>query len=431
VETILYLIIAAPLGANAFYSRRLELASIIAASLALSGSLGVYLSLPVSGFFGVTRLSWYFLVAVSSVYLTSTVYSGRYISSSHTKFPRNLYFLLLNFFAVSMFFTLFVNNLGLIWVGVEATTVSTILLIFMEGSEASAEAAWRYVVIVSAGIAFAFISVVLVYYSLHTLSLNKPGGQSLVLALAVGIALAGFGTKVGVFPLNTWLPDAHSEAPAPVSAMFSGVLLPVVLYALYRVYLLDPLQGVFSAAAIISMLIASLMMASQTNFKRLLAYSTIENINLALLGLVIGQPLGAAILILGHAFGKSSAFYSSGLLQKITGSKKIDAYGIHRLSYLPYSLTLSSLCITGAPPFATFVGEFLILFSLLRFSLAGFALVLFSLGLSFVSMSYHISRMLFSGDGPLAKEDRLMGGLSLLTSLVPLMLGVLLIWWLL
>ncbi len=340
-----------------------------------------------------------------------------------------VYYILLNFFAASMLFTLVTDNLGLMWVGLEATTVSSVLLVLVEGSDAAIEAAWRYVMVVSTGVTFAFISVILVYYSLHTLNINTGATRNPVLALAVSIALVGFGTKVGVFPVNTWQPDAHSEAPPPISAMFSGVLLPVALYVLYRVYLLDPLTQVFTWVATLSIVVAAIMMASQTNFKRLFAYSTVENINLALLGFALNQPLGAVILVIAHAFGKSAAFYSSGLTYKLTDSKNIGDYGLWRAKYLPYSLILSSLCVTGAPPLATFVGEFLILSSLLKYSLTEFTLVVASLGLAFVSTNYHVSRMVFRGAGELKVEDDLMGWISTASALIPLILGVLLIWW--
>ncbi|MEM3799526.1 MAG: proton-conducting transporter membrane subunit [Thermoprotei archaeon] len=431
METVLYALVAAPIVANVFYRFRVEYAT-LAASVTTIVLLGLlYTRLPITGALYFDRMSWVFAISVCAVYLASAIYSTRYFTDIHTKFGLPVYYVLLNFFVASMLFTLVVNNLGFMWVGLEATTVSTVLLVLVEGGEAAIEAAWRYVVIVSTGVAFAFISVILVYYSLHTLELSVVPTESRVLALAVSIALVGFGTKVGVFPVNTWLPDAHSEAPAPISAMFSGVLLPVALYVLYRVYELNPIPQVFTWAATISIVVASIMLASQRNVKRLLAYSTIENMNLALLGFAVNQPLGALILIVAHAFGKSAAFYSSGLMYRLTGSKQIGAYGLWKQRYLPYSLILSSLTVTGAPPFATFVGEFLILSSLLRYSLVEFFIVLLSLGLSFVSVNFHVSRMVFQGEGERRVEDSVMGGVSVAASLIPLVLGVLLVWWLL
>ncbi len=435
METLLYILVGAPIAANAFYKLRVEEASIGASIISTICAVLIYHEIPVFGALYVDRLSWYFLICVCAIYLTCTVYSKKYFYNISTKLGLPVYYVLLNFFTASMMLTLVTDNLGLMWVGLEATTVTSVLLVLFESSDAAAEAAWRYIIIVSTGVTFAFISVILIYYSLGTLSLNHtsisiPATKLPVLTLAVSVALAGFGTKVGVFPVNTWLPDAHSEAPAPISAMFSGVLLPVALYVLYRVYALDPLTQVFTWAATLSILVAAVMMASQTNFKRLFAYSTIENINLALLGFTVNQPMGAVILVVAHAFGKSGAFYSSGLVYRLTGSKKIGDLGLWKSKYLPYSLILSSLCITGTPPIATFVGEFLILSSLLKYSPIQFTLVVFSLGLAFVSMNYHVSRMVFRGSAEFKSEDHLMGGISVASALIPLILGVLLIWWL-
>ncbi len=429
MDTIIYVLLAAPVMANALYELKIEYATIAAAIITTVSSILIYPRLPILGEFYVDRLTWYFVISVCAIYLTAALYSKKYFIGTPTKFGLPVYYILLNFFAASMLFTLVTDNLGLMWVGLEATTVSSVLLVLVEGSDAAIEAAWRYVMVVSTGVTFAFISVILVYYSLHTLNINTGATRNPVLALAVSIALVGFGTKVGVFPVNTWQPDAHSEAPPPISAMFSGVLLPVALYVLYRVYLLDPLTQVFTWVATLSIVVAAIMMASQTNFKRLFAYSTVENINLALLGFALNQPLGAVILVIAHAFGKSAAFYSSGLTYKLTDSKNIGDYGLWRAKYLPYSLILSSLCVTGAPPLATFVGEFLILSSLLKYSLTEFTLVVASLGLAFVSTNYHVSRMVFRGAGELKVEDDLMGWISTASALIPLILGVLLIWW--
>lgn len=431
MEIPLYAFAAAPVMANALYKFKIEYATIVAAAVTTLFSLLIYPSLPITGGLYLDRLSWYFVVIVCAIYLTAALYSKRYFINTPTKFGLPVYYVLLNFFAASMLFTLTTDNLGYMWVGIEATTVSSVLLVLMEGSDAAIEAAWRYAIIVSTGVTFAFISVILVYYSLNTLSFNEAASGTPVLALAVSIALVGFGTKVGVFPVNTWLPDAHSEAPPPISAMFSGVLLPVALYVLYRVYTLDPLTKLFTWVATISIVVAAIMMASQTNYKRLFAYSTIENINLALLGFALNQPLGALILIIAHAFGKSATFYSSGLTYKLTGSKNIGDYNLWRSKYLPYSLVLSSLCVTGAPPFATFVGEFLILTALLKYNLIQFTFVIFSLGLAFVSTNYHVSRMIFRGTGEYKMVDDLMGWISTASALIPLILGALLIWWLL
>jgi Formate hydrogenlyase subunit 3/Multisubunit Na+/H+ antiporter, MnhD subunit len=430
VETISVVLI--PIIANVFFFRGIKYSSIIAGILEIILSLTLFINLPIiSSYFYITRITWYFIIMVSSIYLLSVVFSHNYLKGEKTKISEREYFALLNFFASSMFFTLIINNLGLMWVGIEATTASTVILVITEGTETVIETGWRYIIIVSAGVTFAFISVILVYYGLHSLQVSSILGThySLVLQLASAIALLGFGTKVGVFPVNTWLPDAHSESPAPVSALFSGVLLPVALYVLYIVYQISPLPMLYSAFSIVSIIIASISMASQTNFKRLFAYSTIENMNLALLGFVTGSIIGAIILLVAHAFGKAGAFYSSGSIFRMVGSKKIDEYGLWKLKFIPYSLLLSSLAVTGTPPFGTFVGEFLILSVLLKFSIAEFALLIPFIAIAFISINSHISRMIFKGDKNL-KEDNLMGIISLISSLISLAIGLFLIWWL-
>ncbi|MCI2414167.1 MAG: hydrogenase 4 subunit F [Candidatus Aramenus sp.] len=425
-------LVVLPLLANALFLKGIKYSSVASGVAELVLSSLLYFHLPVvNPFFYVTGFTWYFVVIVASIYLLSSLYSLKYLKGERTRLSERDYFALLNFFASSMFFALVVNNLGLMWVGLEATTVSTVLLVTVEGSETAVEAGWRYLLVISSGISLAFISVILVYYSLHTLEVSSilAPHSSLTLKLASALALVGFGTKVGIFPVNTWLPDAHSESPAPVSALFSGTLLPVALYVMYMVYQVSPLPSLYSAFAIASIAIASISMSSQTSFKRLFAYSSIENMNLALLGLVSGSVLGAIVLLVAHAFGKAGAFYSSGVVYKSTGSKRIDGYGLWRLKLVPYSLILSSLAVTGTPPFGTFVGEFLILSSLAKYSPLEFSLLVPLIAVAFISVNFHVSRMVFKGEGGL-REDVFMGAISLASSVVSLAIGVFAVWWL-
>ncbi|WP_187152697.1 proton-conducting transporter membrane subunit [Acidianus manzaensis] len=432
-DLIICLIII-PLIANVFFFFKYIKYSTITASV-FDIFISLYLLLfhvtVSNSLFFINDITIYFIIMVSSIYLLSSLFSINYLKGIKTKISEREYFLLLNFFTSSMFFALSINNIGLMWVGIEATTISTILLVVTEGTEASLEAGWRYTILVSAGVTFAFISVILIYYSFHTLSIStllEERNSSLILKLASAIALVGFGTKVGVFPVNTWLPDAHSEAPAPISAMFSGVLLPVALYVLYIIYLISPLPILYSWFAIISIIVASIMMASQTNFKRLFAYSTIENMNLALLGFTYGSLTGAIILLISHAFGKAGAFYSSGSIFKMVGDKKIDEYGLWRLKFIPHSLLLSSLAVTGTPPFGTFIGEFLILSRILAFSTLQFILLIIFLAIVFISINFHISKMIFKGQRNLS-EDKVMGIISLVSSVISLGIGIYILWW--
>jgi len=325
------LLLAIPIIANVgfFNTKLLKALSLASSSLELIISSLLYFEIPVKGIFFIDNITIYFLLIVSSIYLLSVVYSLKYIEAEETRgiVSEKLYYVLLNFFVASMIFSTIINDYGLMWVGVELTTVASALLITTEYSEISLEAAWRYIIIVSAGVTIALFSIILIYYEYHTLTvtsiLSSQPKDSLIIKLAVALALIGFGTKVGVFPMYTWLPDAHSESPSPISALFSASLLPVAMYVLYRVYEIYPLTDLFVALPTLSIITASIILFKQWHIKRMFAYSTIENMNLALIGLATGQVFGAVILLLAHAFGKAAAFYSSGVIIKTFNEKKI------------------------------------------------------------------------------------------------------------
>jgi hydrogenase-4 component F len=253
----------------------------------------------------------------------------------------------------------------------------------------------------------------------------------LIIKLAVALALIGFGTKVGVFPMYTWLPDAHSESPSPISALFSASLLPVAMYVLYRVYEIYPLTDLFVVLPTLSIITASIILFKQWHIKRMFAYSTIENMNLALIGLATGQVFGAIILLLAHAFGKAAAFYSSGVIIKTFHEKKIDEInGLYRMKITSSSLLLSSMAVTGTPPFGTFIGEFLILKTLIQSGyIIEFILLVIFLALIFISINYNVSRMIFSQPkhDRSPKEPLLMSLVSLISSIISLGIGIILI----
>ncbi len=431
------IIIILPGLANIFYRVNIKLAGLVSASITVLLSLLLYLQLPLEGLFYVDRITWVFLVMVSSVYLLSTLYSWEYVSSIKNRgISQNNYYLLLNFFTSSMFFSLVMNNYGFMWVGIEATTISSALLLITEKSDVSLEATWRYIILVSAGVTFAFISIILIYYHFGTLNvytiLHSGGSASLVIKIAVSIALVGFGTKVGVFPVHTWLPDAHSEAPSPVSAMFSGVLLPVALYVLYRIYEISPFPQLYTWFAVISIAAASLFLAYQRKYKRMFAYSTMENMNLALFGFALGGVgvVGALLLLVSHSFGKAGAFYSSGNILKSSEKRDIaQINGIWKgMRYTSSSLLLSSLAVTGTPPFGTFVGEFIILYAAVSsHALLQFGIVLFFLMAAFINVNYNVTRMIFRGSGDLKEPGKIMPMVSLISSTIPLVIGVVII----
>ncbi len=269
------LILAIPLISMAYF-KKIKEASIIGAIIEMVLLIPLYFNMAPSGFFFIDHITYIFILMVSSVYLMSLIYSVKYVHNIKNKgISENVYYMLMGFFYVAMEFALMVNNYGFMWVGIETTTISSALLLITEKSDISLEATWRYIIIVSAGVTFAFISVILIYYSFGTLTITTilayGAKDTIAVRLAVAIALVGFGTKVGVFPVHTWLPDAHSEAPAPVSAMFSGVLLPVALYVLYRIYEIFPMRELFVWAGTISVLFAAIFLGYQKNYKRMFA----------------------------------------------------------------------------------------------------------------------------------------------------------------
>lgn len=325
-----------------------------------------------------------------------------------------------NLFTATMLVAVTTSNLGVMWVAVEATTVTSALLIPVHRTKASVEASWKYLLIGSVGIALAFTGTVLAFVDFSTTggsvqsALNwttllaaAPALHPEVARLAFVFLLIGFGTKAGLVPMHTWLPDAHAEAPAPLSAMMSGVLLAVALYALARwKVIIDTALGsgftdtLLLVVAVPTIVVGSLSLLTQSHYKRLLAYSSIEHTGLACFGLALG-PLGvfAALLHLtGHALAKSTAFLLSGRVLARYGTQEIAGVpGL--LSALPGTgalFAMGVLALIGLPPFSLFLSEVL----LVRAGWASGHLVMTSvvvlfLLIAFASLLHHLQRMVF------------------------------------
>ncbi len=325
-----------------------------------------------------------------------------------------------NLFAFTMLFAVTTNNVGFMWIAIEATTITSAMLIPLHVTKASVEASWKYILIGSIGIALAFAGTVLGYFDfVHlvgrqetalnwtVLMASAPRLHAPVIQLAFVFILIGYGTKAGLAPMHTWLPDAHSEAPAPLSAMMSGVLLAVALYAVIRweavvnaavgVKFTD---GLFISLGVLSIVIAAFSLVVQRNYKRMLAYSSIEHTGLICVGLALG-PLGtfAAMLhLLNHTLAKSMMFFLAGrVLHRYRTTEIAGVSGL--LKTMPWTgglFAAGMLAVIGLPPFGLFISEF----ALFR---AGFAagrpwlmgLVLALLAVAFVSMIGHLNRMLY------------------------------------
>ena len=336
------------------------------------------------GFIRVDALSVVFLLATSFLYATVAIYSIGYLRSGQdvsARYTRRLS-LGLNLFAWSMLAAPMMSNLALLWVAVEVTTVISALLVAIEGTDGAAEAAWKYILIASAGLSIALLGTIFMYYAgaqvlgPHYSMAFAPLLQSAhhlpltPVRIAFVLAVLGFGTKVGLFPVHTWLPDAHSEAPTPVSALLSGSLLAVSFYAILRFYqvalaALGPRfpRDVLLVFGVATLLLAALYLLDQRDYKRLLAYSSMEHMGILAIGVSFGAPIalaGVLLHVLAHAAAKGNAFMGSGVLLRKFGTKQISA-ARGGLDLLPWSGPLflaAILALCAMPPFGIFRSEF-------------------------------------------------------------------------
>lgn len=339
----------------------------------------------VAGLLYLDALSAFMLIVIGAVALVAAVATpaylrGEILTGAASMRTATRHSLLVQLFLAAMALAVLAADLGVLWVAVEATTVVTAFLVGQRRSQAAVEAAWKYVVICSAGIALALLGVVLLNYAAaHTASAPGLDLARLTLAateldpgvtrLATLLLLIGFGTKAGLVPLHAWLPDAHSQAPAPVSALMSGVLLSVAFYAILRIKVIaDAALGAgFARALLVGMALASLLLAAtlllgQRDYKRMLAYSSIEHMGLVTLGAAIGGRLAlAAVLlhILGHGLAKAVLFLGAGRMLQVTGTSSIS--GVRGLAarqpVLAGCVGLGVLALIGLPPFSLFASE--------------------------------------------------------------------------
>jgi hydrogenase-4 component F len=323
-------------------------------------------------------------------------------------------------FSFTMLVAVTTNNVALMWVAIEATTITSAVLVPLHLSRASVEASWKYVLIGSVGIALAFVGTVLAYFDFvalagqsesalnwTTLMAAAPAMHPAAVQLAFVFLLVGYGTKAGIAPMHTWLPDAHAEAPAPLSAMMSGVLLAVALYAIMRWksvvdITVDPgfADGLLIALGVLSLAIATLSLLGQRHYKRLLAYSSIEHTGLICLGLALG-PLGifAAMLhLVNHTAAKSMMFLLSGrILERYhTGDLRQVSGQLRVMPVTGGLFALGTVALVGLPPFGIFLSKLTLLragFAAGHTWLMGAVLALLTVG--FIALISHLNRMLY------------------------------------
>jgi hydrogenase-4 component F len=348
---------------------------------------------PVRGFGGflyMDSLSCFFVFTVAAVTLLAAVGSVGYLSAEEaagrlTRFQVRLYFLFFGLFASLMLASLETGNLGLLFVLIEASTLASAALVGLEGKASSLEAAWKYVIISSLGVTIALAGTLFLFYSASALHLTPDlrltwpylfaHAHALApasLRLAFLLAVVGYGTKVGLAPMHTWLPDAHSEAPSPASAMLSAALLNTGMYAIIRFLALARAglgdefpRVVLLVFGFLSVAIGVLFMVRRGNFKRLFAYSSVEHMGIIAVALGFGGVLGlygALLHTLNHAIAKAVLFLSSGdIAQRYKTREAAGVRGL--LAAVPLTggaLLLGSFAILGSPPFGLFLSEFTI-----------------------------------------------------------------------
>lgn len=341
------------------------------------------------GLFYMDRMSAVFMMLVAVVGSMASVYSMAYIgyeSEEGEIYSRDVgqYYALMMVFISVMMLTFTARSMAIVWLGIGATTLVSTFLVGFHTDEGSTEAAWKYIILCSVGITIALAGYTLVYAATvgavdSDASLDWPAlmaaADSLnpdMMKMAMVLIIVGFGTKVGFVPLHAWLPDAHSQAPSPVSGLLSAVLLNCAMYGIIRFYSISELVNPGFASSllltfgVLSLVIAALFMVSSRDLKRMLAYSSIENMGLIAIGFGIGSPLaiaGAVLQVIAHSITKPILFFSAGNVIQAYGTRDMkEIRGLGKtMPKTAFMLTAGALAIVGAPPFAVFVSEFTLL----------------------------------------------------------------------
>ncbi|MBI4183719.1 MAG: hydrogenase 4 subunit F [Proteobacteria bacterium] len=363
------------------------------ASLAtLAAALSLFV-VPVEAnlFFFIDDFNIYLVVLTSFVSFTTAWFSASYIDHEvaigrFTPAALRFYHAMYQLLMFAMLVALTANNIGLMWVAIETATLTTVLMVSLYRTRESLEAAWKYFILGSVGIALALFGTILIYFAAQptvgegidalaweTLLAAAPRLDPNVLNLAFVFLLVGYGTKVGLAPLHAWLPDAHAEGPTPISAVLSGLLLNVALYAVLRFKMLLAANGAAIAPGRLliamgssSLLLAGFMLYRRRDIKRFFAYSSIEHMGISAFAFGVGGPLAnfAGLLHMAlHSLTKSAIFFAVGHVAQAAGTQKIaEISGLTRSHpWLGWGLVLGVVAIAGLPPLGLFMSEFLLL----------------------------------------------------------------------
>ena len=338
-----------------------------------------------AGYVIVDGLGTWTILCAAIVYFLASLYAVGYMRLLGDEARLARFYAMFAAFGLSTLIAPMMNNAGLYWIAIELTTLISTFLVAFEQEATSIEAAWKYIIVVSAGISLALLGTVLFYWAgafvigptydmtWKVLQEVAPQLNPALVSLAFLLVLIGYGTKVGLAPMHTWLPDAHSEGPAPVSALLSGALLNTAMVGVVRYLAVANAagipglaQGTLLALGSFSLFVAALFIVRQKGVKRLMAYSSVEHMGIIALGFGFGGSLGIAGALyhmLNHSLNKSAMFFGAGAVMRAYDTKRIPS--IRRvLKHFPVlgGLWLAgAVAITGAPPFALFLSELTII----------------------------------------------------------------------
>jgi len=388
------------------------------------------------GQFYIDSFNVYLIALTAFVGFTTSIFSRPYMEHELaigrvTPARLRLYYASYQGFLLTMLVALSTNNLGILWVSLEGATLATVLLVSLYRTPESIEAAWKYFVLCGVGIAQALFGTVLLYVAADRVVpdsdqallwsvLNEHAGelQPSVMTIAFVFLLVGYGTKMGMVPLHNWLPDAHSEGPTPMSAVLSGLLLNVALYAIVRVKMLT--DGALAAGTLLhagfagrllmgfglmSFLVAALCLHRQRDIKRMFSYSSIEHMGLITFAFGLGGPLatfGALLHMTVHSLTKSAIFVTVGHASQIAGTQLIEHIRglIRTQAPVGWGLLVGTLAIAGFPPFGVFVSEFLLLTATMQSTPWLTLPLLTGLAIAFAGLFRHLQPMVFGEPPP-------------------------------
>ncbi|MBI1912156.1 MAG: hydrogenase 4 subunit F [Deltaproteobacteria bacterium] len=381
--------------------------------------------LAANGFFFVDAFNVYLAVLTAFVSMTTAIFSRKYMrhERSHGKVGHKgmrFYHAMFQLFIFAMLLALLTNNIGVLWISMELATLSTVLLVSLYRTPSAVEAAWKYFILCGVGIAQALFGTVLLYFASEKIFGEGSRGllwtnlsavadklEPTVLSLAFIFFIVGYGTKVGLVPLHNWLPDAHSEGPTPISAVLSGLLLNVALYALVRCkVLVDGATHSHKAGYImmifglLSILVASFSLLRQKDIKRMFAYSSIEHMGIATFAFGLGGPVatfGGLLHMLVHSLTKSSIFFTVGHASQMHSTQEMSSIGglIKGNPSVGWGFMLGVTAIAGLPPFGVFTSEFLILTAAIKDAPMFMPFFLLGLVIAFAALFRKVLPMVF------------------------------------